>query len=391
MSRIGLNIKALDTLFFRDGRPFEAAGHGRGGLPTPRTLAGALRTALLADAGFDFNALARWRRQEPNQGVDQADLESKIADLLTQASSDRTWILSTRFRGPWLALSPDGPTGVVDPLLPVPSILVRGEGESNGSKGSWDRSKPIPPAELPGWPTVGGLWPLFRKRSDPDAKPPGGFLRSAGWKAFLRGDSPGHDQWCSLESVCGYDTRTGIGVDPDALTASEGLIYTVQMLALPDKVSLYAEILLPDDTPAGTREVLEACFSSPFPFGGEGRYASATVLGAAFDWQPEIEAGERSLWMLATPAFFEQNGQSPSDRPKIPEGSWLRAAASPAPLAVSGWDVARNGPRPTRFAVPAGSVYFVEGPFQPDQDSVCNNPEDVAQGWGYALRGVWNT
>ena len=40
-------------------------------------------------------------------------------------------------------------------------------------------------------------------------------------------------------------------------------------------------------------------------------------------------------------------------------------AASGSPVAVSGWDVARGGPRRTRFAVPAGSVYFVEGDFAP--------------------------
>ena len=72
------------------------------------------------------------------------------------------------------------------------------------------------------------------------------------------------------------------------------------------------------------------------------------------------------------------------------ERAGLRAAASGNPLAVSGWDVARNGPLATRFAVPAGSVYFTEADFSPPIRSVCCDDEQVAQGWGFALRGEWN-
>jgi CRISPR-associated protein Cmr3 len=57
---------------------------------------------------------------------------------------------------------------------------------------------------------------------------------------------------------------------------------------------------------------------------------------------------------------------------------------------VSGWDVARNGPHPTRFAVPAGATYFIEGNFTPANGSFCTDEESVAQGWGHALRGTWN-
>src|SRR5260370_1121735 len=57
MTWIGLRLDPLDTLFFRDGRPFDAASRASGGLPLPQTFAGAVRTYLLARAGFDFAAL----------------------------------------------------------------------------------------------------------------------------------------------------------------------------------------------------------------------------------------------------------------------------------------------------------------------------------------------
>ena len=34
--RVGLCLNPLDVLFFRDGRPFEAASRAYGGLPLPR-------------------------------------------------------------------------------------------------------------------------------------------------------------------------------------------------------------------------------------------------------------------------------------------------------------------------------------------------------------------
>ena len=73
-------------------------------------------------------------------------------------------------------------------------------------------------------------------------------------------------------------------------------------------------------------------------------------------------------------------------------GSGLAGAASSAGVAISGWDSIRRGPRPTRFAVPAGAVYFVDGPG--DDAAFLDNqlPDSVnlrREGWGFALQGVW--
>ena len=60
-------------------------------------------------------------------------------------------------------------------------------------------------------------------------------------------------------------------------------------------------------------------------------------------------------------------------------------------LPVSGWNMATGGPRPTRFAVPAGSVYFLEGAAEfLSNDCLADSPDDRIQGWGCFARGVWN-
>ena len=98
--------------------------------------------------------------------------------------------------------------------------------------------------------------------------------------------------------------------------------------------------------------------------------------------------------MLTTPAFFGSTPQSrvfaarpaltiPAgwSRPPYPAicqyqaGTWLRAGQS------------------HRFAVPAGSVYFLEGDSSPSlspMPSLTDRPEDGLQGWGCYLTGVWN-
>ena len=67
----------------------------------------------------------------------------------------------------------------------------------------------------------------------------------------------------------------------------------------------------------------------------------------------------------------------------------LFRSASDKAIPISGWDIARRGPKATRFAVPAGAVYFVEGQTEFKHGSLCDDEEDVAQGWGFALQGEW--
>ncbi len=177
----------------------------------------------------------------------------------------------------------------------------------------------------------------------------------------------------------GYDHRTGIGIRPDALTSDEGAIYGIRLLVLRRDVALYAEVLPGPGAPEGT------LLDGPIPFGGEGRYVTLTEL-PAFDWPQVPAGGDRSLWLMLSPGIFAV------ERPHRPDGlaGTLRAAASGSPLAVSGWNVHANGPHPTRFAVPAGAVYFTEGATDLAAGSLCADVERVAQGWGFALRGVWN-
>ncbi|MCL4203600.1 MAG: hypothetical protein KJ000_13940 [Pirellulaceae bacterium] len=62
---------------------------------------------------------------------------------------------------------------------------------------------------------------------------------------------------------------------------------------------------------------------------------------------------------------------------------------SAATVAVSGWDLARGGPKPNRFAAQAGSTYFLNEPLHPWPETLSDNDRDAQQGWGCYLKGVW--
>lgn len=378
MIRIGLRLDPLGPLLFRDGRPFDAATRASGGLPTPRTLAGALRTALLgACPEFNFDTF----RQKSKDG-------SSSVDALKNARAPE-WLIQARFRGPWLARTISDPSStVVEPLIPTPAVLVRGEVEGGGS--AWARNHPR--RDLPGWADRDRL-PLWRTEV-PEGAYPAGFLGLAGIRAFLEGGCPSDADHKRPDELFGFDDRTHVAIDTDRRTGADGQLFGTRRLVLNPGVAFYAEVLVGDSP-----ELDEQFRGVAIPFGGEGGLVAVNRVALPVDW-PSVEPAEgdggapaRSIWLLATPAFVDPAaGQMP-----LPSGlanhphAQVRAAASREPLAVSGWDVARNGPLPSRFAVPAGSTYFVEsekGHSNPP-DSLCSEPEDAAQGWGFALRGVW--
>ena len=208
--RIGLCIDPLDVLFFRDGRPFDAASRAYGGLPLPRTIAGSLRTALLQRNGFDFSKL-----QQGSPGSSPLSAATTRETLIGLGAPG--WILATRFRGPWLALRERSGSALI-PLLPSPATLLWSK-----SCKEWCRLYPWTQG-LPGW-TDKEILPLWhRKLGDP--KHPGGYLTLPGIFAFLRGEEPDKKtEWFDENDLFGYDDRTGIRVDAETLTAARGQIY----------------------------------------------------------------------------------------------------------------------------------------------------------------------
>jgi CRISPR-associated protein Cmr3 len=381
---VGLCLEPLDVLLFRDGRPFGASTRVTSGLPLPQTVAGAVWTALLQQAGCNFNELGRLVRSGKSFG----EAVSKVCGA--------GWITSVQVRGPWLARSTNH---TLEVLVPAPAALHQAKKQKSGPV-ALHRLDPLKhDVALPGWkPLEEGMRPLwFQKQTA--TEPAAVFLTLEGLRAFLAGDLPDASQVVGRDDLFTLDHRTGIGIEPDRLAAQESEIYGASFLALrsaytaepdftPDRrpqlpeVVLYAEVVLPDASvppnPFAGMTVLA--------LGGEAKRAGIRTVNPV-EWPGKVPKDkQKPLLVLTTPGLFAA-GWKPSclDGP-----GRLVAAAVPGYTAVSGWDLARGGPKPTRFAAAAGSVYFLHGqPAGALPVALSDREEDCLQGWGCFVQGVW--
>lgn len=370
---ITLTLEPLDVLFFRDGRPFAPGAVLTSGRPTPQTLAGALRTWVLDRNGCDFGKLGAAVRKGRS-----------FAEALSEQSPTLGALAAMTIRGPWF-------TYKGEPIVPAPATLrrVRGDGAEP------ERVVRLDPlhSPLPGWRSELGKRPLWWRGKDRLEPMGDAFLTMEGVRQFLNGKVPilngkvptpepkeivlsadlmAHDRRVSVQIASG----TGAGVD--------GALFSSGFLSLKADVGLMAEIRVPAESGA------EIPAAAVLPLGGEGRRVAVTRR-EPFEWpkpeKPEEKDGRRLL-LLTTPALFDsdENGG-----PWKPPGLRLEAAAVPRAEPVSGWDLARGGPKATRFAVPAGAVYFLNKPLAnpPSPGSLCRG-EEAATGWGAFLEGVWD-
>ena len=156
------------------------------------------------------------------------------------------------------------------------------------------------------------------------------------------------------------------------------MMYAVRLMRLCPGVTLAVDLV-------GAPEDLGVCPDDDdvLPLGGEARRAIIRRSPSAYSWpEAPADAADAPLLLLTAPAFFDG---------WRPPGVSLVAAAVPGHVPVSGWDMARGGPKPNRFAVPAGSVYFCNaGTGRSNHTDTLGTGEDAAAGWGSFLGGRWN-
>lgn len=368
MLPIGLAIHPLDLLVFRDGRPFDAGARAESGLPTPQTFAGAVRTWLLREHGCDFEQL----RKDLTAGKTFAEAASG------QSSAGCQTVGRLSFRGPWFARG-GAVNDRVEPLIPVPAVLQKVKGSSQQEGPELCRLGPLRTGP-PGWmPAERGMLPLW-SRNPRTTEPLEGYLTLKGVEDFLRSGQavPNPSDVVEREKVFAYTDRTGIAIEPDKLAAEEGRIYGLRYLELRGGICLYGEVLVPENAP---NDLLPN--EAVIQFGGEGRRCRVQRTKQPARWpSAEASGGDCVLLLLTTPGLFDDGWRPASLNGKV------ISAAVPKPTAISGWDLARGGPKPNRFAAPAGSVYFLKELPSGTCDSLCEG-EYAELGWGTFLKGVW--
>ncbi|CAK0779655.1 CRISPR-associated protein Cmr3 [Azospirillaceae bacterium] len=356
MPRYTYEIEPLDVLFFRDGRPFDAGSQVRSGLPTPQTVAGALRTWLLEANGCDFEALG----EQMKRGV-------SFADAMAEGQTPQAHgVAALKIRGPWFGLDDQ-------PVVPTPTCLRRSKGNKDGPL---IRLAPLakPP---PGRRSPDGLHPLWARTAG-SLESVAGYLTLAGLKTLLASGAPDGKELVKAEDLYGHDRRVSVSIAPETGTGAEGQLFSAEFLALKQKVRLLVDIIAPNEA------VTKLPDSAIVPLGGEARRAIVRRCKTPISWpKPPKSKNPRRMVLLTTPGLFPDPGWRPPDLKPV-------AAATARAEPVSGWDMARRGPKPTRFAVPAGAVYFLDQPFvSSETDTLCVQ-EEAAAGWGHFVEGVWD-
>ena len=381
----GLLLNPLDVLLFRDGRPFGESNRVVSQMPFPQTIAGAIRSALLRNTGFDFAKLASIKPRERN-----SNQQDPIVDNLLACGANPE-VVRANFRGPWLARKSNTlQEGSLphDILFPFPANLK----QSSDDPDVYLTSKPVLDDSVPGWHSPSGLCPL-KFSQQPDAKADVKLLTLGGLSKYLKSfESNSEMLRFSSEEVVDpknlvhRDFRVGNRIDPQRFSTVDGELYGVGFLSLNTDARIYVEI-------ETTADVVEKINDQAISVGGEGRYSHIEVCESC-EFPAYDSTRERSLWYVATPTFLDPTTSGSQDHRPVPKSSHgsVVAAASGFGIGISGWDVLRGGPKKTQFAVPAGAVYFLGGPGVPT-DFIRDDGLKGAllqEGWGFAIQANWS-
>ena len=305
-------LHALDTVFFRDGRPFSMGddSFAQGVFPPPPSvLYGALRSCFIAKGLEESTDL--------HQSIDES------SKLRIQCIAFDDSMGSQYFPLPKDLIVPTG-------LKPSRAqLLVLEDGPEYSSC-----QTPMVLKSLPN---------ILKTEEEPY------LIDSIALQNYLDGLSSSFSVK-RLSEFISVETKVGIGRNKETNTVEEGKLYKIQTNRMSNAngkqldFSLgYCAIDLPEDT--------------IIPLGGEGRVAQLKhALEIKIDFKPP-ESIDFKIY-LSTPAIF-QNGWKPENiLNKF--GLELLAVASSAPLHLGGWDIRARKPKPMLKCVPAGTVYYVK-------------------------------
>jgi len=324
-------ITPLDTLFFRDAKPFSMGSESwADGIfpPFPSTILGAIRTWYIT--------------HHPDGPSEQ----------VIQSAKDEVKLLN-------LAYSVNG-----EIYFPMPLDFAFRKEEVDDSEKKEKTATKLALKELDVVEATNYPCPMLLLAGEEDRLETkgDGLMGYAQLSNYLQSNIDGEAEVLRIEDFFNKEPKTGIGRKNETLTAEDSKLYRVGMVR-PKNFSFVVEVTLPDEFGKGVSEE-----SYLIKLGGEGKVArleritgeliidiEKVMSGTSFTDDEKTPPCNFKLY-LATPAAF-QNGWHP-DLSLYGIEAQLVGAAVGKPLYVGGYDMKAGGPKPMVRAVPAGSVYF---------------------------------
>lgn len=403
-------IDIADVVFFKDGREIAPGSEYSASSifpPNPVTVYGALRSAILAsDPNVDFTA-------DGFGGI--ADETRALAGSIkrTGETIQETTLGALCITGFGLACKQDVET---EKLYPLPGDVLASK-KADPGKESAQNAKPIDfssfgiRTNLPK-ATHAHSWVRYQEGSFFEYKPI--YLTEELWRDYLLGKSGKGSEIANIvkdemerdkfkpDNYFKKEPRMGIVIDANTGTVEEGKLFTTPFIRPNPKNNTGFWLSVQQD-------ISQYLNGSLLRLGGDGKLSSVSEIAVTDDSSIVAElkkavkdTGKLKL-ILLTPAIFEKNGWLPDGlNPETGEGKMggvpvrLISANTGRYQPMGGWDVARNCPKPTNRAVPAGSVYWIECEKGREAalidalhgKSICNKEDHQKQGLGIIHTGV---
>lgn len=399
-------IDIADVVFFKDGREIAPGSEYSASSifpPNPVTVYGAIRSALLSsDSRVDFYAdgfgdisqeirrLAGNKRKHDDDSISVTMGDLRIYDFGLACLKDNK----------------------VEPLYPLPGDILTTKKAEKGeeavfSAGQIDLKKYGIRTNMPE-PITSHSWVSHTEGSFFEYHPV--YLTQPLWENYLLNDldeikalliDPQKRKQLSAEQFFTKEPRMGIVIDKETGTVEEGKLFTTPFIRLNNYERVGFRIMLNKELQKMMGEVLVR-------LGGDGKLAALRSADEYYeeDFKKTIGSrlnnkGEIKL-VLTTPAIFE-NGWMPDGFD--PETGMSLIAGVKVKLTgasigrfqlVGGWDAANNLPKPSKRAVPAGTVYYLRCEKGSEEilvealhgQSICENEDYQKQGIGIIQTGV---
>lgn len=372
MSVCALRLAALDTLMFRDGRPFNQGDEGASAAqssfpPPPPTVIGAIRLALALQNGFD-GTKESWPDAALGNGVDWQAAEDQLEPLKFGAlrlARETAAGLEFLYPAPAHLASARKEQGVKDELI---FLLPRLAFETDLGREVFLASAPD------------GYLDIKTQA--------GSFLTQAGMLAVLNGELPSETDVIAAEKLWSTESRVGIGINAKTRVVNDGQLYTASFTRPADELVLVQPVSgIADDVTFAT------CVQR---LGGEHRAAEISGLNdlKALPGRTAALAQRNDRLVYAAiaiaPVFFDTM-PIPGDEIEGLNGTLLSAGIG-KPVMMGGWNSQAGLPLPMRQVLPAGSVFFMQADDEMQAQASKSATIGKAGAWGFGqvLTGKWD-
>lgn len=309
-----IRLEAVDTLFFRDGRPFTMGEDTFAtGIfpPPPSVLYGALRSAYAS---------------ENNTALDEIQTATSHIKIhgLNYGFSDNVY-------------------------FPLPLDLVKRKNERKKKAVLMNiKSKTVIVSNLTSQLKYMLWYPEHVENIN------NGMLSKFSFENYLEGCSDDDYTYATMDELISSEIKIGIGRSNDTKQSEDGKLYRLAMRRLqPVNSQVRNRFSFLIDTNEDT-------FTSLGKLGGEAK--GVRIEAISVDSSLNVDYSEEFYFKiyLKTPAFFS-NGAFPDLKLYFPDWEFeILTCVVGKPLHIGGFDMKTNSPKPMLKAVPAGSVYYVK-------------------------------